>query len=181
MDIQTIVLSAILSLTAAIIASLISATVNHKNDVKKLMHDKRTSVYVEAGNAADQLILRKSLVYDSEYLMRLAINMTNIKLYASKDVEKAYKEFGRFAIRYNKSYLDFIKKHDPTLDKANYIIEVDSEGDEYAVYIGYKEDSYAYEKQLEEYKIANILDVAELKPLVKKLYAAMRKDLGSEL
>mgnify|MGYP000817359238 FL=1 len=90
---QIVLLTGGISVVSSIITALITLSRTHRNEVKKLVLEKRSALYFEFYDVAEMLLHNNNKVYDSEYIKVLLQFKPKMKLLSSKDTVEAFKSF----------------------------------------------------------------------------------------
>ena len=88
---QNVLLTGGISIVSSIITALITLSLTHRNEVKKLVLEKRSTLYFEFYDVAEMLLHNNNKVYDSEYIKALLQFKPKMKLLSSKKTVKAFR------------------------------------------------------------------------------------------
>lgn len=104
-----------------------------------------------------------------------------MKLVASDDTLRAYKEYLNLVYDVLEKYNVFCVENDPRIDERNIEISVDEEtGTEHEISHVTEHDISNFEFLLEKYHNEHCPDMKELKKQIAKLLNAMRTDLSND-
>lgn len=176
-----LIIPTVLSIISAFITSLITHKLTYSNDVKRIIHDERKSLYFKLFSEIDKLLSNHMLVFDSSYIQTLKNYKPSIKLMASDKVVSAYKDLYEFVGNKYSLCIAFINKNDPRKDMRNYEFTYDDNGDEILIPHIIDSDIQMYENYLEQFKRDNAPSYDEIEKYVQNIYTRMRKDLKSDL
>lgn len=179
--VQTAVLTTFLSILTAIATTKVTAWINHKNEVKKWLLEKRAEIYCSFYNQVEIALKERKKVFDPEYLDSLIALKPQMKLMSSKKTFKAFRSYYEFIQATLEEYEKFCEKNDPMIDPKNLQQAVSDCGEEYENCNVTQWDIERFEYEEENYKQANLPDNNKMNSYIEPLYKAMRNDLGSNI
>ena len=160
----TSAISLVSSVIVAVVTAMLTSHFTHKNDTKKLIHEKRTELYYTFYDEVDKAISNRKVIFEKDYIMKIVEYKAKVKLISSARVCEETENFYNFIqgiyFEYNKFYVMHDPQYDPCADEVDY---------------------QAFEHQLEKYKFENVPSIEDLREKTAPLYNAMREDLGSNL
>lgn len=160
----TSAISLVSSVIVAVVTAMLTSYFTHKNDTKKLIHEKRTELYYTFYDEVDKAISNRKVIFEKDYIMKIVEYKAKVKLISSARVREETENFYNFIqgiyFEYNKFYVIHDPQYDPCADEVDY---------------------QAFEHQLEKYKFENVPSIEDLREKTTPLYNAMREDLGSNL
>ena len=177
-DWKIVVLTAGCSFLASVITSFFTSFINHRNEVKNKILEKRTELYFDFYDVIEKITIHPLNVYSDDFVNDVLKYKPSMKLLASDKTMIAFKNLYEFIITKYQLSKDYIAKNDPreTMIESGY----NEDGEEYEICYAQQWDIDAFESSLAEYEKEN-LDSEHLGELVKKLYTNMRHDLGSNI
>lgn len=170
---KIVLLSGIISFVVA----LMTTKATHKNDVMKLVHEKRTTLYIEFYGKIEDLLLDHELVFDDDYYNTLVTYKPQMKLMSSDNTFSALKDFFNFVHDYYWRYGRYREQNSPYNDDRN--LSYDDDGEPY--YFVSDEEEHEYGLMCKNYCEEHAPTTDEINSKLVPLYESMRKDLGSTL
>ncbi|MBQ3151136.1 MAG: hypothetical protein IJB86_07845 [Clostridia bacterium] len=180
-DFYIIILTGVVSIITSIITALITLSITHKNEVKKLVLEKRAELYFKFYDEAEHLLHDRFKTYDSSYIQVLLDFKPKMKLLSSTKTEEAFKAFYEFVIKNYEEYRSFYIKNDPQNNPGFFETEFNEYGEEYEICHVTDMDILCFESRVENFKRENIPSTEIFKQHIAALYTEMRKDLGSNM
>lgn len=184
-DWRLLALTSAISLASSVIVAVVTAMLTshftHKNDTKKLIHEKRTELYYSFYKEVDKLLGDRSKIFEKDYFSTLLEYKPKINLIASQEVRKETGKVYNFVKNRLSRYDDYIDENDPMADPSRFQIIYSDFGEEGEMCNVTEGEISLFERNLEEYKKENLPSAEELREIVIPLYNAMREDLGSNL
>lgn len=172
-------LSAIISALIALGTTLVTLHFTHKNDVKKWVLEKRAEIYFEYYDQVEEVLINKNTIFDTDYRDSLSKMKPQMKLIASDDTFKAFKEYYEFVCDTVRDYEKYRDTNDPEKDLSWLEENIDNNGERQGQM--YK-NMEIFEFKMDEHKEKKLQDVdSEIDQKIETLYQAMRDDLGSNL
>jgi hypothetical protein len=178
---QIILLTGGISIVSSIITALITLSRTHRNEVKKLVLEKRSALYFEFYDVAEMLLHNNNKVYDSEYIKVLLQFKPKMKLLSSKDTVEAFKSFFELVTKKYEEYRTFCAENDPRVNPNYFHTYIDEDGVEQEEWHGNALEVSYFESDAEKFKTDNIPCKEEISKHVTALYEQMRNDLGSNI
>lgn len=178
---QIVLLTGGISIVSSIITALITLSRTHRNEVKKLVLEKRSALYFEFYDVAEMLLHNNNKVYDSEYIKALLQFKPKIKLLSSKKTVKAFRKLFELITQKYEAYRTFCIENDPR-DNPDLLEQVfDKEGNEFTNCHVSEWEISDFENAVEKFKADNMPSKEEISEHITALYEQMRKDLGSNI
>lgn len=177
----TSAISLVSSVIVAVVTAMLTSYFTHKNDAKKLIHEKRTELYYSFYGEVEKLINNRNRIFEKDYFLILINYEAKIRLIASQKVREETEKFYNFVREGFRQYRDFIEEHDPEIDPSKFQTICNDFGEEYEICTATEGDVLMFKDKLERYKMENIPSAEEFREIVIPLYNAMREDLGSNL
>lgn len=178
-QIETIVLSAVLTLAASILTAFLTAKTTRENEMRKRIHEKRLELYLEFHDVLEKMLGNRDVVFDRKYYNEVSTFKPKIKLLASKKTVERYNAISEYLRTMMSGYEKYENDHDPERDLGR--MYYDEDGDP----VGYDEpkveDYEAYSYGLNRYKSEHRPSKELAQEMIGKLYESMRNDLGSNL
>lgn len=172
-------LSTIISALIALGTTLATLHFTHKNDVKKWVLEKRAEIYFEYYDQVEEVLINKNTIFDTDYRDSLSKMKPQMKLIASDDTFKAFKEYYEFVCDTVRDYEKYRDTNDPEKDLSWLEENIDDNGERQGQM--YK-NMEIFEFKMDEYKEKKLQDIdSEIDQKIETLYQAMRDDLGSNL
>ena len=175
------ILTVIGSIGGAVVGSIVTAKSSEKNDIKKMIHAKRTDLYFEFYEIVEELLNDRARIFEDEYLLSLIRCKAKIKLMASAKTYSAFEKYYNFVRDYNHKYKEYCKEKNPYSDPSKFEEIEDEDGEIYTECYVTSEDEKDFEFVKEQYIIEMTPDIETVRAYINPLYEAMRSDLGSEL
>lgn len=178
---QIVLLTGCLSILSAIITALISLALTHRNDVKKLILEKRASLYFDIYSELEKILNNPLKVFDEDYIVFLLSNKPKIKLLASTKTIEAFKSFFEFITQKYKEYKSFCYENDPRINRKFYRTFLNEEGEEDEEWLGTNFDITCFEQDEKKFLAENVPSSETISKHITVIYEEMRKDLGSNI
>lgn len=178
---QIVLLTGGISIVSSIITALITLSRTHRNEVKKLVLEKRSALYFEFYDVAEMLLHNNNKVYDSEYIKVLLQFKPKMKLLSSKKTVKAFRKLFEMITSKYEAYRTFCIENDPREDPKFLETCCNAEGIEYEVCHATDLDISYFESDAEKFKADNMPSKEVISKHITALYEQMRKDLGSNI
>ena len=152
-----------------------------KNSKKERIIESQSKLYVECYNKIEPIVNSPHLIFDYHYYESIALFKAEMKLVASNETLRAYKEYLNLVYDVLEKYNAFCVQNDPRSDDRNIEISVDEEtGTEHEILHVTEHDISHFEFLLEKYCNEHCPDMKELKKQIAKLLNAMRTDLSND-
>ena len=178
---KIILLTGAVSVVSSIVTALIANSHTHKNDVKKLVMENRSSLYFELYDVVEQLLYKSYRIYDAEYINELLKLKPKMKLLASKGTVGKFKDFFEFVVQKYDEYNAFRDENDPRVSPKYFHTYIDENGIEQEEWHGTEFEISSYESDAEAFRTKNLPAKEEFSNHITALYEQMREDLGSNL
>ena len=178
---QIVLLTGGISIVSSIITALITLTITHKNEVKKLVLEKRAELYFEFYNEVELLLHDNFKIYDSNYIKVLLQYKSKMKLLSSENTMKAFRDVFELVTLKHKEYRAFCNNNDPRNNPDFLEREFDEDGVEFEICHATELDILCFESDAEKFKVDNIPSKEEISKQITALYKEMREDLGSNI
>lgn len=182
MDIETILSSVVISTLISAIVSLITIKIQHKNDVKKWILERRAEIYFEYYDQVEKILIDKNTIFDTVYRDSLSKMKPQMKLIASEDTFNAFKKYYEFVCDTIRDFEKYRDANDPAQDLSRLEEIIDDNGERQEQMHITEQDMEIFEFKMKQYKEDKIQEIGlEIENKIKKLYEKMRDDLGSNL
>lgn len=178
---QIVLLTSGISVVSSIVTVLITLSRTHRNEVKKLVWEKRSEVYFDLYNTVEELLINRYKIYDKDYTNRILQFKPKMKLLASPKTVKAFKEIFELIAKHYNAFNAYCTGNDPKTNPKNYHTTTDESGVEHEIWHGTKFEIDCYEIDVEKFKKRNCPSRELLSQKSTALYEQMRKDLGSNI
>ena len=178
---QIVLLTGGISIVSSIITALITLSLTHRNEVKKLVLEKRSTLYFEFYDVAEMLLHNNNKVYDGEYIKALLQFKPKMKLLSSKKTVKAFRRLFELITQKYEAYRTFCVENDPRNNPDFLEQEFDEEGIEFTICHATELEILSFENAAEKFKADNMPSKEEISKHITALYEQMRKDLGSNI
>lgn len=166
--------SAIIIPCLVTIAGLIITNKNTKRgfeeSLKQKNNDQKREVYTTAFIDVDELITKKTIVFENDYFEKIVSHKAIIKLCGSIDVISCYEDVFYFCLNTISAYWEWIVDNHP---RNKY-----SPDEQYGY--EYEEACEIFDQMCDQYKKEHSPDSEVLYEKVTSLLNEMRKDLGNE-
>lgn len=182
MDIETILSSVVFSTLISAMISLITIKIQYKNDVKKWILERRAETYFRYYDDVEKILIDKNTIFDIGYRDSLTDMKPQMKLIASEETFKAFKEYYEFVCDTVRDYEKYRDANDPAQDLSRLEEIIDDNGERREQMHITEQDMEIFEFKMKQYKKDTIQEIGpEIVPKVEALYQKMREDLGSHL
>ena len=141
-----------------------------KNLKEQEQRENLRKIYTAATVDIEKIRISRTLIFDSAYIKLLDSHFALIKLFASKEVEDAFKSFGSYIHSFQQEYFKFCHENNPVDSTDNW--DEDDPAYQYLI-----EDFHA---KINHYKKETCPTLEDIDVRIKPLQSAMRKDLGSD-
>jgi hypothetical protein len=178
---KIILLTGLVSIVSSIVTALITNSHTHRNEVKKLILEKRAALYFEFYDIAEQLLHQNYKVYDDAYISEILKFKPRMKLLSSKKTIERFKDFFELVVQKYEAFQSYRAENDPRISPKFFHTYVDENGVEQEEWHGSEFEIADYESHAEVFKTKNIPTKDELSKCIKDLYEQMREDLGSNI
>lgn len=178
---QIVLLTGVVTVVTSIVTALITLSITHRNEVKKLVLEKREELYFEFYEEVEQLLQDNQKVYDASYIDILLKFKPKMKLLSSVKTVAAFKSLFEFVTRYRQEYVYFCDKNDPREDPQHIVTEFNEDGVEYEFCAATDMEIAIFEEYAEKYMKENAPSVDTINHYITALYTEMRNDLGSNM
>lgn len=178
---QIILLTGGISIVSSIITALITLSRTHRNEVKKLVLEKRSALYFEFYDVAEILLHNNNRVYDSEYIKVLLQFKPKMKLLSSQNTVEVFRSFFELVTKKYEEYRTFCAENDPRVNPKYFHTYIDEDGVEQEEWHGNALEVSYFESDAEKFKVDNVPSKEEISKHITALYEQMRKDLGSNI
>lgn len=178
---QIVLLTGGMSIVSSIVTAFITISCTHRNQVKKLVLEKRTELYFEFYNEVEHLMHDRFKIYDSNYIDVLLKFKPKMKLFSSAETMEAFKMFYELITNHYKKYIKFCSQNDPRNDTDLLVTNIDVDGVEYTECLATDIDISDFKSNVEKFKKENLPDSKIINQCIMTLYTEMRKDLGSDI
>ena len=178
---KMILLTGVITIITSIITALITLSITHKNEVKKLILEKRAELYFEFYDEAEKLLHDRFKIYDKNYIRVLLKFKPKMKLLSSNKTVEAFKSFYEFVTKNYDDYRSFCEKNDPRENPDFLETQFDEDGVEYTICYATEMDISYFESSVEDFKKEKVPSYESVSQHLSTLYLEMRKDLGSNL
>lgn len=177
---QIVLLTGVVTIITSIITALITLSITHKNEVKKLVLEKRAELYFEFYDEAEHLLHDRLKIYDSSYIGVLLKFKPKMKLLSSAKTVEAFKAFYELITKRYENYRNFCSQNDPRNNPDFLETGIDADGVEYEICHATDMDISYFESDAEKFKKENLPSIETISQHITALYTEMRKDLGSD-
>lgn len=75
----TSAISLVSSVIVAVVTAMLTSYFTHKNDTKKLIHEKRTELYYTFYDEVDKAISNRKVIFEKDYIMKIFENVPSIE------------------------------------------------------------------------------------------------------
>ncbi len=164
------ILSPLCALGGVALGSFLSGRSTAKNLKEQEQRTNLRKIYAAATVDIEKVRVDRYLVFDGAYMKLLDSHFALIKLFASKEVEDAFKIFGSYIHSIQREYFKFYHNNHP----ANSADIWDENDPSYQYLID------EFDAEISTYKKDKCPTLKDLDTRIKPLQAAMRKDLGSD-
>ncbi len=178
---QIVLLTGVVTIVTSIVTALITMSITHRNEVRKLVLEKRAELYFEFYDEAEHLLHDRFKIYDSNYIGVLLKFKPKMKLLSSTKTVEAFKAFYELIAKHFDEYRSFCNQNDPRNNPDFLEIGIDEDGVEYEICHATDMDISYFESDVEKFKRENIPSIDTIRQHITALYTEMRKDLGSNI
>ena len=178
---QIVLLTGVVTIVTSIVTALITLSITHRNEVRKLVLEKRAELYFEFYDEAEHLLHDRFKLYDSNYIGVLLKFKPKMKLLSSTKTVEAFKAFYELIAKHFDEYRSFCNQNDPRNNPDFLEIGIDEDGVEYEICHATDMDISYFESDVEKFKRENIPSIDTIRQHITALYTEMRKDLGSNI
>lgn len=178
---QIVLLTGVVTIVTSIVTALITLSITHRNEVRKLVLEKRAELYFEFYDEAEHLLHDRFKIYDSNYIGVLLKFKPKMKLLSSTKTVEAFKAFYELIAKHFDEYRSFCNQNDPRNNPDFLEIGIDEDGVEYEICHATDMDISYFESDVEKFKRENIPSIDTIRQHITALYTEMRKDLGSNI
>ena len=178
---KIILLTGGISVVSSNITALITLSRTHRNEVKKLIWEKRSVLYFELYNVVEEMLSDRYKIYDNEYVKKIVQFKPKMKLLASPKTVEAFKNLFDFIAHHYNAFHIYLKENEKlsASDEQSMIASnedhksKDSYSKRFSVNI--KEiDTSAFDETI-------VATQERISEKATALYEHMRKDLGSNI
>ena len=178
---QIVLLTGVVTIVTSIVTALITLSLTHRNEVRKLVLEKRAELYFEFYDEAEHLLHDRFKIYDSNYIGVLLKFKPKMKLLSSAKTVEAFKAFYELIAKHFDEYRSYCNQNDPRNNPDFLEIGIDEDGVEYEICHATDMDISYFESDVEKFKRENIPSIDTIRQHITALYTEMRKDLGSNI
>lgn len=178
---QIVLLTGVVTIVTSIVTALITMSITHRNEVRKLVLEKRAELYFEFYDEAEHLLHDRFKIYDSNYIGVLLKFKPKMKLLSSTKTVGAFKAFYELIAKHFDEYRSYCNQNDPRNNPDFLEIGIDEDGVEYEICHATDMDISYFESDVEKFKRENIPSIDTIRQHITALYTEMRKDLGSNI
>lgn len=178
---QIVLLTGVVTIVTSIVTALITMSITHRNEVRKLVLEKRAELYFEFYDEAEHLLHDRFKIYDSNYIGVLLKFKPKMKLLSSAKTVEAFKAFYELIAKHFDEYRSYCNQNDPRNNPDFLEIGIDEDGVEYEICHATDMDISYFESDVEKFKRENIPSIDTIRQHITALYTEMRKDLGSNI
>ena len=178
---QIVLLTGVVTIVTSIVTALITLSITHRNEVRKLVLEKRAELYFEYYDEAEHLLHDRFKIYDSNYIGVLLKFKPKMKLLSSAKTVEAFKAFYELIAKHFDEYRSYCNQNDPRNNPDFLEIGIDEDGVEYEICHATDMDISYFESDVEKFKRENIPSIDTIRQHITALYTEMRKDLGSNI
>lgn len=178
---QIVLLTGVVTIVTSIVTALITLSITHRNEVRKLVLEKRAELYFELYDEAEHLLHDRFKIYDSNYIGVLLKFKPKMKLLSSAKTVEAFKAFYELIAKHFDEYRSYCNQNDPRNNPDFLEIGIDEDGVEYEICHATDMDISYFESDVEKFKRENIPSIDTIRQHITALYTEMRKDLGSNI
>ena len=178
---QIVLLTGVVTIVTSIVTALITMSITHRNEVRKLVLEKRAELYFEFYDEAEHLLHDRFKIYDSNYIGVLLKFKPKMKLLSSTKTVEAFKAFYELIAKHFDEYRSYCNQNDPRNNPDFLEIGIDEDGVEYEICHATDMDISYFESDVEKFKRENIPSIDTIRQHITALYTEMRKDLGSNI
>ena len=178
---QIVLLTGVVTIVTSIVTALITLSITHRNEVRKLVLEKRAELYFEFYDEAEHLLHDRFKIYDSNYIGVLLKFKSKMKLLSSAKTVEAFKAFYELIAKHFDEYRSYCNQNDPRNNPDFLEIGIDEDGVEYEICHATDMDISYFESDVEKFKRENIPSIDTIRQHITALYTEMRKDLGSNI
>lgn len=178
---QIVLLTGVVTIVTSIVTALITLSITHRNEVRKLVLEKRAELYFEFYDEAEHLLHDRFKIYDSNYIGVLLKFKPKMKLLSSAKTVEAFKAFYEVIAKHFDEYRSYCNQNDPRNNPDFLEIGIDEDGVEYEICHATDMDISYFESDVEKFKRENIPSIDTIRQHITALYTEMRKDLGSNI
>lgn len=178
---QIVLLTGVVTIVTSIVTALITLSITHRNEVRKLVLEKRAELYFEFYDEAEHLLHDRFKIYDSNYIGVLLKFKPKMKLLSSTKTVEAFKAFYELIAKHFDEYRSYCNQNDPRNNPDFLEIGIDEDGVEYEICHATDMDISYFESDVEKFKRENIPSIDTIRQHITALYTEMRKDLGSNI
>lgn len=180
-SIESIVITAILSLLAAIITALLTTHLNHKNEVKRWILEQRAGCYFALYKELERILSDPCQIFEQSYFDVLITFKPQIKLLASDNTFEKFRAYYEYVRGNVRAYKKFCTENDPCCDPNREVSYTDENGDKHENWNITDEDIQSFEFAEKKYRKEHKPTPNDINKHLEPLYQAMRKDLGSRI
>ena len=178
---QIVLLTGVVTIVTSIVTALITMSITHRNEVRKLVLEKRAELYFEFYDEAEHLLHDRFKIYDSNYIGVLLKFKPKMKLLSSTKTVEAFKAFYELITKHFDEYRSFCSQNDPRNNPDFLEIGIGEDGVEYEICHATNMDISYFESDVEKFKRENSPSIDTIRQHIAALYTEMRKDLGSNI
>lgn len=176
-----IFLPAALSLLASLLTAYLTSKITRKNEMRKIIHEKRLALYTEAFDTIELILKEHDKAFDRTYFENVAAYKPKIKLLGSAETVEAYRKLYDALCTTVDEYEGYADAKNPE-NLARYSSALDAPDEESETGAQPSEvDFENYEYELLEYQKGQKETVTAMCESVGEIVEAMRRDLGSSL
>ena len=177
-QIETVVLSTILTVAASLLTAFLTSKITRDNEMRKIIHEKRLELYLEVFEQVELPLKNWKNILDKEYFEKIASYKSRMKLLASEKTTQEYKNYYEALRTSVNAYKKFKDDNDP---QNNAVYQTDEDGELVQVYSPTVDDYEEYDNKIERYEKEQKKKVHLIHEDIQKIVDAMRTDLGSNL
>lgn len=179
-DWQIVLLTGCVSVAVSIVTACITISLTHRNEVKKIILEKRTELYFEVYSFIEKLLNEESKIYDDDYIESLLKFKPKMKLLASVGTMEEFKSLFEIIMTHYNDYMDFCDHNSPYNNPGAIKTEIEND-EEYEIVNVTNIDLAYYEDAKKLYRENNLLGYENISQYTNALYEKMRVDLGSNM
>lgn len=176
-----IFLPAALSLLASMLTAYLTSKITRKNEMRKIIHEKRLALYTEAFETIELILKEYDKAFDRTYFESVAAYKAKIKLLGSTETVEAYRKLYDALRTTVHEYEKYAAARNPE-NLARCAAAFDDGDEENGTSVQPSETDFEnYEYELLTYQKEQKKTVAAMRESVGEIVEAMRRDLGSSL
>lgn len=163
-----------LNIISIVITACITAYFTRISDTRKLIYEKRASLYFEFYDEVEEILSNQRLVFNQEYLKMLCRYKPRLKLLTSDKSFLFFEDFFRFVLKECQNYSHWYTDNCPNQEDQPWFNEETDSWESDSIWKRFNE-------QDEQYKSKHTPTTEEINKHLIPLYTSMRNDLGSNI